>query len=56
MNAVDIALEQFYKAKQELVEKYPPPYAFPSDTGRVAQLIEDSINAAMIIKRKSAEL
>ena len=55
MNATDIILEHLYKAKQELIEKYPPPYEFPSNTGRVAQLVEDSINTALIIKKKMTQ-
>ena len=55
MNAVDIALEQLTKAKTQIAEQYPPPYDFPSDIGRVAQLVDDSINTAKIIKKKMAK-
>jgi hypothetical protein len=50
---VDIALEYLLKAQKEIYEQCPPPYEFPSDNGRVAQLISDAINTATIIKNKA---
>ena len=51
--SVDIALEYLKKAQQEIYEQNPPPYSFPSDDGRVAQMLADSINMIEIIKKKS---
>ena len=53
MTAVDIALEKLHEAQKQIYEDFPPPYTFPSNEGRVAQLIADAINMAMIIKQKS---
>jgi hypothetical protein len=52
MTAVDILLKHINNAQTEFRKNYPPPYNYPSDTGRTAQLISDTINAATIIKNK----
>jgi hypothetical protein len=52
--AVDILIERLTQAQSEIYELYPPPYEFPSDLGRVTQLVSDSLNTAKIIKSKSA--
>jgi len=51
--AVDIAIEHLKQAQAEVYALVQPPYEYPSDNGRVAQLLSDSLNMAEIIKLKS---
>ena len=48
--STDIYLKKLNEAKTEIYNLCPPPYAFPSDTGRLWQLLNDSITSAQIIK------
>jgi len=51
--AVDILIERLKQAQTEIYELAPPPYDYPSDMGRITQLISDSLNMAEIIKQKA---
>lgn len=52
-NLIDMVLEKLKEIQNDILEFNPPPYEYPSDAGRINQLISDTINMAEIIKKKS---
>jgi hypothetical protein len=52
LKPADLAIAFLELTKNEFKKNYPAPYEYPSEAGRVSQLIEDSINTLKIIKQK----
>jgi hypothetical protein len=51
--ASDFVLEKLTELQKQYYLLYPLPYVYPSDNGKMAQLIADSIDIAVIAKNKA---
>jgi hypothetical protein len=53
MNPIELSLTKLRELQEQFYASYPPPYEFPTDAGRIAQVISDAINTIIVIERKS---